>query len=182
MVTRLPVVVTASFDTNGRTMMGVKPEELAQLCMGLDPRPVAFGANCGVGAAELLSSLLGLGQAAPGSILVAKANCGIPHYIDGVIAYDGTPELMADYARLARDAGARIIGGCCGTTPEHLRAMRAALDSHEPSAKPSLAAIVDRLGDVSAGARAEREGRAAAAPKPRRSARRRRSRDAAPNG
>jgi len=140
---------------------------------------VALGANCGVGAAELLSCLLGLRQAAPDKILVAKANCGIPRYIDGVISYDGTPELMADYARLALDAGARIIGGCCGTTPEHLRAMRAALDAYEPGPKPDLADIVERLGDVSAGARTEHEGTRTAPRKPRRGTRRRRSPDGA---
>jgi 5-methyltetrahydrofolate--homocysteine methyltransferase len=175
--TALPIVVTASFDTNGRTMMGVKPEELAHMCEGLVPAPVALGANCGVGAAELLSCLLGLSQAAPDKILVAKANCGIPRYVDGVISYDGTPELMADYARLALDAGARIIGGCCGTTPAHLHAMRAALDAYEPGPAPGLAEIVERLGDVSAGARAEREGTRAAPQKPRRGTRRRRSPD-----
>jgi 5-methyltetrahydrofolate--homocysteine methyltransferase len=93
------------------------------------------------------------GAANPDDIIIAKGNCGIPYYVEGRIRYDGTPELMADYARLARDVGARIIGGCCGTTPTHIKAMRAALESHEPSAeKPDLDAIVSRLGQVSTGA------------------------------
>ena len=61
--------------------------------------------------------------------MIAKGNAGIPKFVEGHIHYDGTPELMADYAVLARDCGARIIGGCCGTTPAHLRAMRAALEA-----------------------------------------------------
>ncbi len=68
---------------------------------------------------------------------------------DDGIQYNGTPELMADYAVLARDAGARIIGGCCGTTPDHLVAMRAALEAHRPGPPPAIDDIVARLGDVS---------------------------------
>src|SRR3546814_8133403 len=79
-----------------------------------------------------------------GDVLVAKSNCGIPQFVAGEIEYSGTPELMADYARLALDAGVRIIGGCCGTTPEHIRAMRAALEAHEKGAAPDMATVVDR--------------------------------------
>ncbi len=71
--------------------------------------------------------------------MVAKANCGIPEYQGGSIVYSGTEELMARYAALARDAGARIIGGCCGKAPDHVQAMRAragsapSLESHPAS-------------------------------------------------
>ena len=68
--------------------------------------------------------------------LIAKGNAGIPKYHDGHIHYDGTPELMAEYAVMARDAGVRIIGGCCGTMPEHLRAMRVALESRPKGNRP----------------------------------------------
>ena len=60
--------------------------------------------------------------------VVAKGNCSIPQYVDGEIHFHGSPELMAQYALYARDAGATIIGGCCGTTPEHIAAMVSALD------------------------------------------------------
>jgi 5-methyltetrahydrofolate--homocysteine methyltransferase len=80
---------------------------------------------------------------------VAKGNAGIPKYHDGHIHYDGTPELMANYATLARDCGATIIGGCCGTTPDHLLAMRAALESHVPQERPSLEKIKTALGGFS---------------------------------
>lgn len=153
----MPFVCTLSFDTNGRSMMGVTPADHAQLCHELGP--VAFGANCGIGAAELVATIANMSQAArPEDVLVAKGNCGIPYYDAGKIKYDGTPELMADYARLARDAGARIIGGCCGTSPDHLRAIRAALETHQPGERPSLAKIVERLGQISNGANQQASG------------------------
>ncbi|MCZ4316459.1 betaine--homocysteine S-methyltransferase [Comamonadaceae bacterium G21597-S1] len=155
--TGLPIVCTLSFDTNGRTMMGLSPSDFAQLEQSLHPRLAACGTNCGVGAAEVVACIRNLAQAAgPDVVLVAKGNCGIPQYVDGAIHYNGTPELMAVYARMALDAGARIIGGCCGTSPAHLRAMRDALDAHVPSgAAPELAHIVEALGEVSTGARAQ---------------------------
>ena len=79
-------------------------------------------------------------------MLVAKSNCGLPQYVDGAIRYDGTPELMGTYACLAYDAGARIIGGCCGTTAAHLRAMRTALELHAQGPRPDADAIETRLG------------------------------------
>ncbi len=152
----LSVVSTLSFDTNGRTMMGVTPAEVARFCRALVPRPVAYGANCGTGPAELVAALVNMAEGeAPGDVIVAKSNCGVPHFEDGKIVYDGTPALMADYARLARDAGARIVGGCCGTTPEHLATIRAALDGYAPAARPGIGEIVARLGRVSSGAAGE---------------------------
>jgi len=149
----LPTVVTLSFDTNGRSMMGVTPAQFAKLAHELEPRPVAFGGNCGTGASELMAAILNLESAkAPEDVLVAKSNCGIPQYVDGAIEYSGTPELMADYARLALDAGVRIIGGCCGTTPEHVRAMRDALEAHEKGSAPDMATVVAKLGEISKGA------------------------------
>jgi len=151
--TGLPVVCTMSFDTNGRTMMGVTPAEVATFCHHLHPHPVAYGANCGVGAAELVAALVNLSKGAEaGDVLIAKGNCGVPYYIDGKIRYDGTPPLMAAYARMARDAGARIIGGCCGTSPEHLAAMKAALDGYQPGEKPQISEIIATLGQISTGA------------------------------
>jgi 5-methyltetrahydrofolate--homocysteine methyltransferase len=144
----MPFVVTASFDTAGRTMMGVQPAALAEFAGTLGKRPLAFGANCGVGASDLLVSVLSMTGARPDAVVVAKANCGIPEFHDGHIHYSGTPALMADYARLAADAGARIVGGCCGTSADHLAAMRKALDEHTAAARPSLADIVARVGPL----------------------------------
>jgi 5-methyltetrahydrofolate--homocysteine methyltransferase len=148
----LPIVCTFSFDTNGRTMMGVTPARVAEMMHEVEPKPVAYGGNCGTGASELMAAVLGMSDTlAPSDVLVAKSNCGVPEYVDGHIQYSGTPELMADYARLCRDAGVRIIGGCCGTTPAHIEAMHAALRAHEPADKPDLDQVVARLGKVSAG-------------------------------
>ncbi len=157
--TGLPVVCTVSFDTNGRTMMGITPEGFAGHCVHGDHRPLAFGSNCGVGASELVAAVLNMRRGAhEDAVIVAKANCGIPEWRDGELSFNGTPELMADYAVLARDAGARIIGGCCGTTPEHIRAMRTALDSTPPGDPPDLDTIEARLGHVSTGSRAQNRG------------------------
>lgn len=160
--TRLPVVVTLSIDTNGRTMMGVTAAEVVAQQQELDPRPLACGTNCGVGAAEVTAAVVNMmnaaGDARPAPVIVAKANCGIPEYVDGKIVYNGTPELMAEYARLVHDAGATIIGGCCGTTPEHIRWMRSALERHQRGSSPDAETIVERLGEISTGARAQLRG------------------------
>lgn len=145
----MPWVGTMSFDTAGRTMMGVTSASMAALVGKMARPPLAFGANCGVGASDLLRTVMGFvatGSAVP---VVAKGNAGIPKYHDGHIHYDGTPALMGSYAVLARDAGARIIGGCCGTMPEHLRAMRRALEETPPGPTPSLEEIAAKLGAFS---------------------------------
>ena len=145
----LPIVTTMSFDTNGRTMMGITPKAFGALAASLSTQPVAIGANCGVGASELVATVLGITEARPDAAVVAKGNCGIPQYMDGHIHYTGTPELMADYARIVLDAGARIIGGCCGTSPEHLAAMRKSLETYTKGERPSVELIEQRLGPVS---------------------------------
>jgi 5-methyltetrahydrofolate--homocysteine methyltransferase len=145
----LPAVATMSFDTNGRTMMGVTPSDLAGIVRGCAHPPVAWGGNCGTGAPDLMIGLLSLqGALREGDVLVAKANCGIPEFVDGAIRYSGTEALMADYAVMARDLGARIIGGCCGTTPTHVRAMRSALETRPRGAAPSAEEMLARLGPV----------------------------------
>jgi 5-methyltetrahydrofolate--homocysteine methyltransferase len=145
----LPIVTTMSFDTNGRTMMGITPKAFGAITAALPVQPAAIGANCGVGASELIATVLGITEARPDAAVVAKGNCGIPQYVDGHIHYTGTPELMADYARIALDAGAKIIGGCCGTSPEHLAAMRKSLETYGGGARPSIALIEEKLGHVS---------------------------------
>lgn len=148
-LTGMPWCGTMSFDTAGRTMMGVSAADLVALVGKLTHPPLAFGANCGVGASDLLRTVLGMTAHAPERPIIAKGNAGIPKYHDGHIHYDGTPALMADYAVLARDCGAQIIGGCCGTTPEHLRAMRAALETRGPGMRPTLEALTGALGPFS---------------------------------
>ena len=127
--------------------MGLTPADFPRIFADLPEQPVAMGANCGVGASDLLVSLLGM-TAENAGIFIAKANAGIPQFRGEHIHYSGTPELMADYARLAADAGARIIGGCCGTKPEHLAAMRAALDAYGPGERPNRATVEARIGPL----------------------------------
>lgn len=147
----MPWCGTMSFDTAGRTMMGLTSNALAGLVEKLDHAPLAYGANCGVGASDLLRTVLGFRASGNARPIIAKGNAGIPKYHDGHIHYDGTPELMARYAVLARDAGATIIGGCCGTTPEHLSAMRAALENTPRNDAPTLEQIAEEMGGFSSG-------------------------------
>jgi len=142
----LPYVITCSFDTAGRTMMGLLPRSLADTVASQAVAPLAIGANCGVGASDILVTLLQM-QDAP-CALVTKGNCGVPHFEGTEAVYSGTPELMANYARLAIDAGARIIGGCCGTTPEHLAAMRMSIDTHVRRQQPTIETIVEQIGPL----------------------------------
>ncbi len=154
----MPWCGTMSFDTAGRTMMGFTSADMSALVEKLDPPPIAYGANCGVGASDLLRTVLGFRAAGSERPIIAKGNAGIPKYVDGHIHYDGTPELMARYAVLARDAGARIIGGCCGTQPEHLRHMRAALEQTPRGDAPTLEVIAAELGGFSSGSDGTEEG------------------------
>ncbi len=159
----MPWCGTMSFDTAGRTMMGLTSQGLADLVDKLDHPPVAVGANCGVGASDLLRTVLGFGAQGTERPIIAKGNAGIPKYVDGHIHYDGTPDLMADYAVLARASGATIIGGCCGTTPEHLVKMREALETRDPGPRPSLEQITDALGAFSSAVDGTEDGGAAPA-------------------
>lgn len=144
----MPYTYTGSFDTAGKTMMGLDPKDIHSVAQDVGEGPFAVGANCGVGASDILSSLLDMTAAQPEAITIVKGNCGIPEYRGAEIYYSGTPPLMADYARLARDAGAKIIGGCCGTSCEHLAAMRQALDAHTPGPRPTIEEIVERIGPL----------------------------------
>ncbi len=145
--TGLPYVITASFDTAGRTMMGMLPADFHTI-IEENEKPFAIGANCGVGASDLLSSVLDMTQVDPNAIIVAKANCGIPQIRGDEVIYTGTPELMHDYTKLAMDAGAKIIGGCCGTSCEHLAEMRKAIDTHNAGTRPDIAEIETRIGPL----------------------------------
>jgi len=158
----LPVVFTVSIDTNGRTMMGLTAADTINISTSLNTPITAVGTNCGIGASEVVAAVKNLATAkneqGATPALVAKANCGIPEYVDGEIVYNGTPELMALYATMAANAGASIIGGCCGTSPLHVKAMRDAIDAWTPSPTPTLEEITNQLGEVSQGARAQLDG------------------------
>ncbi len=145
----MPWCGTMSFDTAGRTMMGVTSEAMVDMVQSFSNLPLAYGANCGTGASDLLRTVLGFSAKDSNIPIIAKGNAGIPKYVNGHIHYDGTPELMGDYAVMARDCGATIIGGCCGTMPEHLNAMRDALEMRPRGGAPSHGQIVSTLGSFS---------------------------------
>jgi methionine synthase I (cobalamin-dependent) len=124
-VSDLPLVATMTFDTHGHTMMGVKPEQAVEFLKAYDL--TAIGANCGNGPGEIEAVVTAMRTVAPDVPLIAKANAGIPHWEGSELRYDGTPEVMANYAARVRDLGANLIGGCCGNTPAHIQAMAEAL-------------------------------------------------------
>ena len=134
----LPITVTMSFDTNGRTMMGVTALQTLETVQSWGVFGV--GGNCGNTLAETYNALHAMNAAGPQVALIAKPNAGIPRWEGSELIYDGTPEIMADYARRMYSAGARLIGACCGSTPEHIRAMAAALKSMKHDETP-----VDRM-------------------------------------
>jgi 5-methyltetrahydrofolate--homocysteine methyltransferase len=121
----LPLIATMTFDTKGRTMMGVTPEKALRTLSEFNL--VALGANCGNGPDELEAALTKMHAAGAALPLVAKANAGIPRMQDGETIYDATPADMAGYAVRVRGQGARIIGACCGSTPAHIQAIAEAL-------------------------------------------------------
>jgi 5-methyltetrahydrofolate--homocysteine methyltransferase len=121
----IPVIATMSFDTRGHTMMGVTPEQAAAAL--LDAGAVAIGGNCGNGPEELVPVIERMRAAFPDAILVAKGNVGVPTLVGMSAQYETTPETMADFALQFREAGANVIGACCGSTPPHVRAMAEAI-------------------------------------------------------
>lgn len=121
----LPIAATMSFDTRGHTMMGVSPLKAIQSLQSLNL--IAIGANCGSGLAEVEAAIKAMHTENPTIPLIAKSNAGIPEWAQGGLVYDGTPDVMAAYACRVRDLGARLIGSCCGSTPQHIQAMVASL-------------------------------------------------------
>ncbi|MEA1870986.1 MAG: homocysteine S-methyltransferase family protein [Candidatus Bipolaricaulota bacterium] len=123
--TGLPILVSMSFDTHGRTMMGVRPEDAAVKlwALGVD----VIGANCGRSLTETLEAIRKIREAVPEATLLAKPNAGLPHEESGESIYDVSPAVMAEYALKFIALGVKIFGGCCGSTPEHISAVVEAL-------------------------------------------------------
>ncbi len=125
-VSALPICATLSFDTAGRTMMGVTGTETATRLaeLGVD----AVGANCGNNLADTEAAVAEMRAAAPDMVIISKANAGMPEWHGTELHYSGSPEVMAAHAHRLREAGVRLIGACCGSSPEHLAMMRQVLD------------------------------------------------------
>jgi len=125
----LPVVISMTFDSGpdqAATMMGVSPADLA--AVAVEHGAAAVGANCGVGP-ETLVQIVGLLREATDLPIWGKANAGLPVVVDGQTTFPMTPEAFAGFAGPLVEAGAQFIGGCCGTTPEHIRALRAVVNA-----------------------------------------------------
>ena len=122
----LPVVATLSFDTNLRTMMGVRPGDAvrALVALGVD----AVGANCGRGPEEMEAIAAQLVEARPeGLLLVAQTNAGLPQVVGDHFEYDKSPADLAEHAKVLHKLGIDLTGACCGSTPDHIAAMREAI-------------------------------------------------------
>jgi 5-methyltetrahydrofolate--homocysteine methyltransferase len=126
-VTDLPVSATMSFDTNGRTMMGVTPAQAVRTMKGWGL--AAIGGNCGNGIDEIEGVISAMHREAPDVRLIAKANAGMPKWRHNEMVYDATPAVMGQYARRVRGLGATFIGGCCGNGPAHIAAIAEGLMS-----------------------------------------------------
>ena len=165
----IPYVATCSFDTAGRTMMGLLPGDLVGVFDGLAVPPVATGANCGVGAPDILVSLLAMTESDPDTAFVSKGNCGIPEFHGAEIRYSGTPELMAEYVEARGGRGrphrGRLLRHDAGAPRGHARRTRRRVGrSRDRRHRAAPVARNHRRHDRSARERRTELGRRAASP------------------
>jgi len=123
--TTVPLIAQMTFTQEGKTLLGHEPREIVQALERLNVEVV--GANCSVGPQGILDVMQQMAAAATSAKLSAMANAGFPAFVGGRYIYFSTPPYMAGHARQLLALGVRVIGGCCGTTPEHVAAMREAL-------------------------------------------------------
>ena len=122
----LPVVASMTFTRDDRTLLGDAPGKVAETLAAAGAQVI--GVNCSGGPAQIYRILRQMRQAAPGTPLSAMPNAGWPEQVGGRIMYPAGPDYFGEYARAFQEAGARLIGGCCGTTPQHIAALRTALE------------------------------------------------------
>ena len=152
MKTKLPIICTYSFDSHGKTMMGLEPKDLIELAEKYYPDVIGYGANCGIGTADIIASLICLARDRNNKEmhLVVKGNCGIPELIEGKIEHKETPEHMGMYAKYASSIGAKIIGGCCGATSCHIREIDKNITS-DKNLEINIDSISKNLGEITSG-------------------------------
>ena len=140
-VSDLPICATLSFDTAGRTMMGVSGE--AAVRQLAECGVAAVGANCGNNLADTEAALAEMRRADADVLLISKANAGMPEWHGTELHYSGSPEVRAAHAHRQREAGVQVIGACCGSSPEHLAMMRQVLDGEiePPEVEYEVAAV-----------------------------------------
>jgi methionine synthase I (cobalamin-dependent) len=124
-VTDLPIVVSFSYDRGVRSMMGVKPADMLKHYQEMGA--IMIGANCGTTLENMEKIQQEYAASQAGIPLWAKPNAGLPHLVDGVSVYDVTPEQMGEYARKYVALGAKVVGGCCGSMPDHIAAISKAV-------------------------------------------------------
>ncbi len=135
-VCTLPVVASVTFTRDDRTLLGDNPQKVAR---GLSQAGAdVIGVNCSGGPAQLLRILKQMRQAVPNGRFWVKPNAGWPEQVGGRIMYPADPDYFGEYAVSFRAAGAHIVGGCCGTTPQHIAAMRKALDTSPVGEAPPV--------------------------------------------
>jgi len=127
----LPIIAQMAFTEEGVTFVGRSAVEVARALRGLPVQVI--GANCSVGSSVLYDILEQMLPEAGGLPISIQPNAGLPSRVGERLIYLSSPAYMAEYAGKMLEAGARIVGGCCGTTPDHIRAMRAAADRHVPT-------------------------------------------------
>jgi 5-methyltetrahydrofolate--homocysteine methyltransferase len=126
-VAPLRIIATMTFDQGGRTMMGIRPDTAANALLGMDADII--GSNCGRGPAETEVAIRAMIAACPDATFIAQPNAGVPRLEGGKATFDATPADMARYAKIFVSLGVRIVGGCCGSTPAHIRAIAEAVRS-----------------------------------------------------
>lgn len=134
-VSERPVLVSFTCDENGRTLSGT--DVLAALIVMQGMGVSAFGLNCSSGPDRMLEQIRRLSPYARVPLL-AKPNAGLPEMVDGRAVYHCPPEEFASYTRALAEAGVRVFGGCCGTTPAHIAALKAAVDAIDFAAFPAV--------------------------------------------
>ncbi|QUH24624.1 homocysteine S-methyltransferase family protein [Serpentinicella alkaliphila] len=128
----VPIICTLTFNTEMRTLTGSDPETVATVleALGVD----ILGVNCGFGP-DMMIDIVRRMSSVTDKYIIAQPNAGLPKYIDGITYYDLTPEKMASYVEDLINAGANIIGGCCGTTPEHMKIIKDKVKNLRPIVK-----------------------------------------------
>ena len=140
----IPIVAQLTFNRDNRTALGDTPVQVARALA--DQRVDVLGVNCSGGPSQLLRIVQAMHRAAPEAALSVVPNAGWPEMVGGRVMYPATPDYFGDYALAFKQAGACLIGGCCGTTPEHIQAMRRALDDPAREA-PALLSVRDLVAE-----------------------------------
>src|SRR5437773_3377738 len=148
-VTDLPIAAEMAFTDEGVTFTGRSPAEVARTLRALGVQ--ALGANCSVGSSTLYGVLEQMVEVAGGLPLAIQPNAGLPSRVGERLIYLSSPAYMAEYAARMVDAGARVVGGCCGTTPQHIAAMRETLDRKRPprrdAVRPTVTVTTPAVGE-----------------------------------